>query len=60
MPCDLLCQAVFTSHNALLVYPFPACLCSWLVFIIELSHCVDTIQFSVTSWLVILWGCDAT
>lgn len=60
MPCDLLCQAVFTSHNALLVDPFPACLCSWLVFIIELSHCVDTIQFSVASWLVIVWGCDAT
>lgn len=60
MPCDLLYQDVFTSHNALLVYPFAACLCSWLMFVIELFHCLDTIQFSVASWLVILWDCDST
>lgn len=52
----LLYQDVFTLHKALLVYPFPVCLCSWLMFIIELSHCLDTVQFSVATWLVILWG----
>lgn len=42
---DILYHDSFTLQNVLLAYPFPAFTCSWLIFIIELSHCLDSFFF---------------